>query len=343
LLASALAQARAQPAATASEEDRAVLYLDVPRCVTGPFDGNALLRLLAIELLAERIRIVNGVVGAANPELTVEIGGLSCESEIGQVSVRLRSGAVDVVERQLSLLDLPTGARPRALALAIAELVRETRLRRSGPAGSEVADETLEPAIRGVAGAEASHPSPAPIAQSARPQLVPIRKRGPELQASGDWRLHTASKTSLFGASLAGTVSLRARLDLRLEVSGHWTTLSDPIGAVGLQLYSVGWAALVHAGDAPAIVLGPRLELGFGRTRGTPRQPNVEGREGGQFIALGSIVAGIRPALGGRWSALLELEAGLTLSGLEARADDRTVGAIGGFFGGGRLGVAIAP
>jgi len=112
---------------------------------------------------------------------------------------------------------------------------------------------------------------------------------------------------------------------------------------VDLALYSGGVAGLLTTPTLPALVLGPRIELGFGRADGVPQKANVGHRPDGRFVALLSIVAGAHAKLYATWTAFVEVEAGVTLSGLEARADDRTVGSVRGAFGTASVGIAVAP
>jgi hypothetical protein len=143
---------------------------------------------------------------------------------------------------------------------------------------------------------------------------------------------------------LAGSFALRpTHLRLRFDAGAHWASIADPIGRVNLALYSGGLAALFTPPKLPALVLGPRVELGMGRADGVPQRPNVGHRPDGRFVALLSILAGAHAKLNATWTAFVEVEAGVTLSGLEARADDRTVGSVQGAFGTASVGIGVTP
>ena len=63
-------------------------------------------------------------------DLTVEIGPGICDAETRTIRVLLRSKeSGSTAERSVTWADLQAGARPRALALATSELIRETRTR----------------------------------------------------------------------------------------------------------------------------------------------------------------------------------------------------------------------
>jgi hypothetical protein len=227
------------------------------------------------------------------------------------------------------------------VTLSVAELLREARTlaKKSDPPAPAAAELPLErrdgPPVSAAPSAQQAVEKPAPPERSAA-------HRGLDLQAAARWRAFTAN--SLFGAELAATLPLGSTgVDLRVDVAGHGTSVADPIGHVNLALYSAGLAALVSTAGAPRFVLGPRVEVGRASWEGVADRPTVVAQSGARFVAFTALLAGVRPALSSRWSALAELEVGMTLLGLEARADDRTAAALLGPFGGARIGIAFAP
>src|SRR5262249_22253661 len=110
------AQAHAQPAP-------ARVRLVLPACETA-FDGAELVRVLRIELGADGVREV--IVGEAEGTLaTIKLDATPCSAEAREVTVAIDDAATGKnVRRALAVADVDAAARPRALGLAIAELLR---------------------------------------------------------------------------------------------------------------------------------------------------------------------------------------------------------------------------
>ena len=170
-----------------------------------------------------------------------------CDPATQQVGV-----AVDVavpprtVQRQVSLAELPPEARPRALALAVAELIRS-------------ASEAPEP--------EAPAPVPPPETGGAR---APLRLTG---TVAAEMQSHVSHGTTLWGPRLGLTLS-SARWQLTLDAgasAGHQTV---GLGELSFLLASATLFAGPRFALGPVIAaVGPAGTLGWARITGQSDMP----------------------------------------------------------------------
>ena len=344
LLVSAAAEAGAQtpPSVGEAAGTSALVLLRSPRCDARFFDADAFVQLLTIELLPAKVKLVRDELAASSAEMILEISAFACDPRARELTIAIaerRTG--DRREHSIALYDVDPRTRPRALALAIAELLRQRRAEPGLQAAAPVRN-----AEEGRAPTDVEPLSPARPPASATPwpqpdPMAPVRMpHRPDLQLAPQGRLFAAESTLLVGVNLAaslplGTEWLRGRADL----GGHWAGLDDPLGRVNMGLYSGGLALLASAGDSPELFIGPHLELGYAYAAGKPVALRSEARDGGRVVLLASLMAGARFRTG-RWAAAFELDLGTSLLGVEVFADDRRIAAMQGFFAGARAGIA---
>jgi hypothetical protein len=303
------------------------ILVSAPSCKTGVLSEDAFLRLLEVELLGERIRVTKEEI-AVPKELTIEIQRAACDANARDVPIVLRSDNHTPIERSIALADLGTEARPRAFALAVAELIRGAR------ASWKAADQSAD-AVREV-------PSPILLIVVSGPEPAEPPTKGPELEGAAAWRMFLPAATSLFGARLATTLpSTVWGLRLRPDASAAWGQASDALGTVLLSSYSAGLAVLASIHDRPVFLFGPHVELGYGHASGTSKGSGSDA-SGGGMIATTSFLTSSHIAIRRNWSAVVELEGGLTILGFDILADSRSIGGMSGAFAAIRGGVAIA-
>lgn len=313
-------------------------------CAAGAVTADRFSQLLAIELAVTNDQLVRGdsVPSAA---LTVEVDGAICDVAAREIGVTLVQPSSGARQRQLiAVHDVEEQARPRAFALAVAELVRSAR---------EKGDDAAS-----VSSAEARASRPAPL--SSPPSTPPPRSlevsppAGPDasvngdappfhgdIEAAGSARLFAPESTALAGASLAAGFSLRPRwLRLRADIDANWSTVTDPLGEIDLALYSAGVALLARSGRLPELAIGPHLQVGYARAVGLASDPSRKGSQEGHVTLLLSLTTEARFWFG-RFAGLVDVDLGAALVGAEIYAGDRRAAAMLGAFVGARAGVVL--
>jgi hypothetical protein len=232
--------------ARASAADPPPIRVTVPACASAPFSVEAFLGSLEVELaghvpaccLLDRAPPSPG----SDPEnpgdpklgLRVTLSIDPCDEGATAVDVRVRDPARTAdLERRVGLGDIPIEARPRALALAVAELVH-----------SATASPPAPPAVT------ASAPLGAPIAGAGGSSATP-RPHVPWIYVSGilELQTHPGNNLTLWGVRPSVAVA-----------RGHWQAALDVDAMVGDPSVALGDVSTrLLAGTLAA---GPRLSLG---------------------------------------------------------------------------------
>jgi hypothetical protein len=224
------------------------------------------------------------------PAVEVALSIATCDQRVGRVDVTIRNpGAVETTRREISLADLPSDARPRALALAVAEMVRE-----------------VEPASR-------ETPAPPPPPEPSPTATPPARAGG---AATAELRLHAAPSTALWGARLAAFLA-GERWRAGLELAGAAGGSDSPPGHIALRLITVGATAgpQWRLGDV-VIDAGVAGEIGAAFVTGTTNAADVNAESASGFVALAGARAGIEAPASSGVRVRGMLQAGGTLRGL---------------------------
>jgi hypothetical protein len=316
-----------------------------PDCAS--FGAEAFVHLLEVELIGEHLRIRRDT-GDAGADLSVDIPRDLCDDGTRSIRVTVRAGSTRIeLDRAIELGDLPSGARPRTLALAVAELIRESRASKAfevSAASNEPTRETpLGPpdsSARAIGDAK-PHDEPELPAHRPAPDPAPVPRAHRNLEASACARLFAPDRSLLVGVNAAAAFPLRVDgIVLRADVEGSWMRFNDPLGDVDVSLYLAGLAALLATRTRPMFVLGPHVQVGYARASGIAHATANPGA-GGRAVLFASLVAGARVDLFSTWKLLAELEGGITLSGLDVAADERVVAALRGGFAALRVGLAF--
>ena len=325
--------ARAQPR---NEASQSVVFVRPSHCDSGAYIDSSFLHLLEIELGTEHVRLATNEPTMGSGDLTIEVARTACDGNAREVVVALRRPPV---VRAIVLGDLAVEARSRALALAVAELVRATRIewRREEEAAATAARTASTDPARDLSRSNRS---------TSRDEVDthPTRDDSPSrrLEAAAVWRIFAPSPTSMFGAQVAVDFTLApAWLHFRADAFASWKNATDPFGTVSLTSYSGGIALLAAIGQNPTFRVGPHLELGYASVNGTPAQ--LVGTSSGGVITTASLMASISATLHGPWTAMAGLEGGTTLHGLTVSApDDPELISMRGGFVSVRAGIALA-
>jgi hypothetical protein len=308
---------------SAAEGSSNIAAVAVSLCDPMPFDEASFESLLSIEIAND---------GYVRAELRAEDGKGPGEEPVGSVHVRgcgspnpvvlLRAGAQGEVirERTVDLSDVAPAARPRVLAIAMAELMRTAE---SGPPpqAAPVGEAPKVAAESGVVqpvGPVERHPCPCPRSEP------PARRGG--IGVALQSRLVRAS-TPLMGVRALGLRPLAegsAWLG-EVDVGAEFATVSSDIGDVSVRHVSAGAAVLVgYPEGQTAFFLGPRVEIGYADAKGESASPTVIEDSGGGTVLVGSLEALVLASFGAV-DAMMAWDLGWAATGTVARVDGSPV------------------
>jgi hypothetical protein len=307
----------AAPASAASLPPQSVV-ISPPACTLDAFPLIPFLDSLRVELAASRF----GCCTLADPadqlpadgSLHVRIEIAPCVADSDRVQVSAQDSADGrATEREISLEDVIPSARPRALALAVAELVR---LLEKG------AGEPPPPTIAAPVMASVSTPSPAAVAMP----------RALEAIVEGEARIYPTRDTLMWGGRVRFTAS-RRRFHADLDCGADFARAGSDLGDVLLRSATAGLALGPRLETSVAIIdVGLRAELGWAWIRGEPTSTDVRtGAISDLISSLGLRVSlAIAPRLKLRPS--LTLESGAVLRGLKGEVNGQPVAGMTGYY-----------
>jgi len=287
--------------------DLPVIRVFPPQCEAAPLSIDEFVDSLRVELVGRQPHCCvvgpggDGAADAIRVTLSIE----PCDAATQEVEV-----AVDVTDpprtiaRQVSLADLPPEARPRALALAVAELIRS-------------------------AGVAAQPDAAIAPPRDQTPQETPVRRLTVTGSVAGEVRRHFSPDTTFWGPRLG--VSLAAS---RWQVTLDAGVASNQTDVAAGDVNTTVASATLFAG--PRFVLGPMVAsvgpagtLGWAWIKGQSSTAAVAGSGSG---LVGT--AGARAAAEGPAASVIRLfgyvEGGYTMRWLDARVFGETASGVAG-------------
>jgi len=307
---------------TARAADLPVIRVFPPECATAPVGFDEFVDALRVELAGRQPHccVVGPGGGAAADAVKVTLVIEPCEPATQQIGV-----GVDVatpprtIQRDVSLADLPPEARPRALALAVAELIRSE-------------GEPAQPA---------DVPKPPPEKETPQPVVLTGG-------VAGDLRYFFSHPTMMIGARL-GLSLVTARLQLTLDAGAAATgssseTVGNVSGNVSLLLASASLfaGARIALGSVVATV-GPTASLGWATIKGRSTDPAVIPGEGSGVVSTVGVRAGIEGPVPRVLRFFGYLEGGGTVLGLNANVAGQPAIGMSGPYGLLAVGVRFGP
>ncbi len=293
--------------ARAATPDAARIHVAAPGCAAA-----SLVRSLQIELAALGPDCCTvDESPAASPPGAIGLTLDPCDPGADQIAIAVsdpaRGGAL---RRELPLGDVSPPARPRALALAVAELIRTLLAARDQPAS------TSPPP-------PAATPGPPPPSDD-RPRL------GADAAADLELSAYPQRDTQMWGGRLTGAIRA-AHWFAALHLSGAAGSASFPLGTVAVRTVGGGLSAGPRfALGRLTLALGAGGAIGWGWVSGTSSQPGIETGSGGALVAtLGAraaLTVPVAPHLGLR--ALVE--GGTVVRGLDAHVEGSAPAGLGG-------------
>src|SRR3954467_11274897 len=222
---------------TARAADIPLIRVFPPACEEAPVSVDDFIDSLRVELAGRQPHccVVGPGGDAANDAIKVTLSVVPCDPSTEQVDVAVGVRAPPrTIQRQVSLADLPPEARLRALALAVAELIRS-------------------------AGAS---PEVAPPPPAAGPPRQPLVLNG---SVAGEMQSHFSHETTLWGPRLGLTLS-GERWQLTLDAGASASRKDVSLGELSILLASATVFAGPRFAFGPVIAsVGPAGTLGWAR------------------------------------------------------------------------------
>jgi len=327
----------------------------VAACANEAFDVAAFTHTVAIELRADGVQSVDLSPDPAPHDpppadakalATITLVATPCTADAREVEITIEDGATSkTVRRRLSLGDVARPARPRAIALAVAELLRaswsELRLPDAPPPSIPV-----PPAVRLAAfehapalPAAATVVAPPPVSV---PRPVPPSVPAVRLGAAIAARFFPSAGSTLIGPNVALSYGSAESIPLRvrLDASALFGTSYEPTGSVATSLVAGGAAlVLAHASGPVDVEVGPRVEVGWGRVAGTAATAGQTTTAGSEGVAALSGLVAVRVALTSAFWASLVVDVGGVLVGIDSETPYGRSGGIGGAMAGVAVGL----
>jgi len=350
------AVARAEtPAMAITDATVSAIELHSPVCAAGPYDGARLLALLKVELGAIGISDVRdrgtGPVSAPLPSDLVAAVVLSaprCEAA-DEVTIQVVDRATSkIVQRTMAIADVAFDERPRALAIAVAELLQaswaELELGASAPPGVNVPPEIRAAVVQRLAPAPVS-PAPAPDARAPFPRPPRLAYVAPTasrvlLDAAALVRAFPGRDTALLGGAVSVSVPLGTPWAVHAGADAGYGDSRVANGTVGVTAVTGSAGIAAVAGNATTLEVGPRVHAGYVWASGSPSSRATSGSSYSHFVALAALSATLRvPASG--FTALCGLDVGAVFEEASFLADNARVAGFGGVMLAARLGLGI--
>jgi hypothetical protein len=299
--------------ATARPAEARSVSVSPPRCPVESFSFAAFLDSLQVELAGHGDRCCSAGGQGDPAALRVGLEPSPCVPAAERVhAVVSEAAGARTLERTIHFDDVARDARPRALSLAVAELVRALE--------QEPDKQSVRPPVAHLA------PAPSAIAHS--------------LALEGELRSYPAHTTTAWGGRLRWTgQGSRFHVDLDLGANGARTDVD--LGGLRLTQAGVGLALGPRFATRFLVVdLGLRGELGWAWIRGVSDQAGVQTGSGSDLVAS----AGLRLSLAGPATARLRpslaVEGGRMLRSLAADVNGQAKSGLTGYYLGAGLGLA---
>jgi len=318
--------AMAAPVPAPSPTGLQSIEVSAPACKAGAFEMIPFLDALRVELAGTGVRCCTLAESDGGPTATVslrvKVETAPCLRDGDTVQLWVQDvSEARVVHRELSLADVMPAARPRTLALAVAELIRSRGQPFAGEAPPSIAF-------------SAEAPLPAP--SSSPGSRVAVR-------VEGEARILPTRDTLMWGARMRVAAPWRS-LHIDLDLGVDRASRQDDLGSVQLRSASVGLGAGPRLVAGMGILdLGLRAELGWAWVRGDTGSANVQSGAGSDLVASLGLRAALELFARSRFRPSIALEGGGVLHGTKGEADGRSVVGMTGYYGLASIGVAVSP
>lgn len=332
----------ARPARAQERGGGGAVSVRVQSCEALPFDLDAFMALLRLELAEDGVDFVLGEeTGQEDVLASIRVGSHCDDAELPSETIRIE--LVDHLTRKeltrdLDLSGLPLRSRARLSALGVAELLRaswaELAMATSPPPALPVPPR-VRAAVR-VTARDALGDPRAPSAPAASVPGVLSLELGPEA------RIFASGNAALAGGYGMLDVPLDAVLSLRIGAAGGATRATHPLGEAEL-VYALGALGVEVGADLSPLrlALAPMLEAGWGRVASVRAVTGVVARAGEAPLLLARVDASAALRVAEVLDVVFAIGVGYALMGLRAEADGAAFSGITGTSVHARIGVRL--
>ncbi len=316
-------------------------------CAELPFDQEQLTSILAAELAGLGVLLCRGEGGPdCDPEaIRIVIDVPRCSPADPEVRLRVEPPEFGFsLERVVDLRTAASADRPRILAIAASELLRQSLASEHGASGdvqtepdADGVDEEAEPPEMNEVDRELSMEERAEITgmlalEEARRQQRNAERPGRLLfEAAVEGRGLPTTRTGLIGGRV-GLSALVGVTPVRLDVDAgvSYGLGSDSLGHIDMVITGLGLGVLFqNRGPRPAS-LGPRVEVSWAWVHGRPYDGETLVRTGSAVVVTLALRLRLLLTVSQRGWFLLAVDVGAVVRGFEALADGRSAAGIMG-------------
>ncbi|MEO7034982.1 MAG: hypothetical protein ABI548_13820 [Polyangiaceae bacterium] len=294
-------------------------------CGELPWSVNAWLELLRVELSADGIEVRSADANLTSESPVVAVEPTKCDQTEGTATLTFVSGDIRLT-RNLDLADVEPIARPRVVAIALADLIRSGVVAQAPPPAAPSSPIRLDVHIQ----------LEAPVAP---PPLVLKPLVLKPLAPASSLALFAAAETSLFARDNAGLLGARGGVPIQpireaalvIDANALAGSARDPLGEIRETVATLGVSLLGTGGTHGASFgVGPRLEAGVGWFRGHATGPLVRASSTSSPLVFLSLSAIASFPIWAPFSGFMGFDIGTSLYGFSARADQHEVSNLGG-------------
>ena len=323
-------QAHASPVTTLPSPEARSVVVSPPLCKVDAFRLAPFLDCLRVELAGRGLDCctLTDPDGTAPTKsslhVRIEIDPCTADADRLQVSAREAAGP-RMAERQVSLADVPETARPRALALAVAELIRSL--------GQVLPDKPSE-AI--------AVPAPVSVASPAAPPSAVTRPNHLSMHIEAEVRGLPTRDTTLWGGRARLTAHQRL-FHADVDLGGNYARSQAQLGDVLVHSASVGLGFGPRFVNKTAVLdLGLRAELGWAWIHGETALADVRTGAGSGVISSVGFRASLEVPAQMRVCPHLSLETGAVVRGVKGDMSGESVAGMTGYYLLAALGIAVS-
>jgi hypothetical protein len=285
------------------------------------------IELLRVELAADRVQVwsreANATASAA-PRVALETS--PCDGSATSATLTYWAGDVRR-SRTVSLADIEPVARPRVLAMAMAELVRSSMAATVPPVAHTELDVRLH-------------------FEAPPPARTEGRAASPSLGwfAAAETRAFPQAAGGMFGARAGAHVPLGSWLEWIVDAGVLFGSAHDALGDVHGTVATAGMGLLGVGGTSGLLLgVGPRVEGGVGWFRGHATAPGAIASSATAPLVLIALSAEASFRVSAPLWGWIGLDAGTSLLGFDGLADNRHVADFAGPLVSARIGVLWTP
>lgn len=336
----------AGPGAKVLARTEPIVTVREPSCREMPVAFDAFAEALQVELAGRAPAAGSGAEGRAPGSVEVLVAPRRCGSLDARVTVEvLDLPAGRQRRRELSLADVSPSARPRALALMVAEIVRSLVAEApQGPLPPPRAPAPRPP----LTPPPPTHTSPSPSTHTLTtpstqptPSFLPSRSLLRGASADLELRHYTRTPSTFGGARAAVLLGIRhSRWTAEPAAGFLYARRHLELGDVTLQAPTLGLTVGPWFGRGPLVLqLAGRGEVGLAFVAGRSARADV-GSGSGSNVTLGlGLAARAELPMARTFRAALGVELGATLRGITAQAIGEPAATLRGPYGLVSLGV----